>query len=612
MGKSNRIRSEKYQSKANSTALKNQKKGTPSWLYPAILSVVAVFVAVIFVFSVFSSSGIAMRHTKAISSDNYTINGNMLSYMFMTEYQQFQSDNQSIASYIGLDASKSLKDQEFSSTAASLFGAFEGSWYDYFMNSVKTQAEQLLIYCEEADARGIALDDTDKAQIDLTIEQLKLMASMYGYSTDAYLALSFGNGVKVKDIRGFLEISALAAKCATVVDEDIIDGITDAEISAKYEANKKNYNVVDYVYYGVYVDFENVTYDVIADYDGKTALTSEQEALVLEEYKKQIEEAKAKADVFKTYTTVEEFTAAMLRDVADTEFDNLYEKEALKDTDKLSDEALSEIKSAMITKVLEEVNAGAKETADETGELDGKFIAYGHELTENAAKAVDNIKNSLFNVVNNSEDTYTVDKVRYDEASDVSKWMFDETTAIGATHVEMVGDGSEGTEIKKDKGYFDVSVYMLKTKEYCDKTLARNVGYMTFDTEAKAKAAIESLKTSATKDKAALESVATAGAATTNGVLENYLEGALSYNGFEDWLYAETTVVGSYTETPLANAATDATEWAVFLYIEDGDEAWFIDVQASIYVEDYDAFYKAATEKYTVTVNDKALNKIDA
>ena len=152
---------------------------------------------------------------------------------------------------------------------------------------------------------------------------------------------------------------------------------------------------------------------------------------------------------------------------------------------------------------------------------------------------------------------------------------------------------------------------MIKATEYCDKTLSKNVAYMTFSSEENAKKAIEEIKAETMLDKANFDAIAISHAATMNGSLENYREGELSYNGFETWLYDEETVVGSFTEEAIPDSSTTPSEYAIFYYFEDGLESWEIDVRNSIFVEDYQAYYESLTEKYPVVFEDKVLNKID-
>ena len=166
MGKSNRIKNERAERAARvSLATTKKKKSTPSWLYSLLVGIVALFVLVTIIVSTVASSGIIFRLQKAIYSENFTVNGQMLTYMFNTQYQQFQQDNQSYLQYYSLDTTKSLKKQTFGDTNAGygyetmFLGSFTGTWYEYFMKQVEAQAVQMLIYCEEAKARGIELGE---------------------------------------------------------------------------------------------------------------------------------------------------------------------------------------------------------------------------------------------------------------------------------------------------------------------------------------------------------------------------------------------------------------------------------------------------------------------
>lgn len=607
MGKANRIKSGRNSS---ASAARNSKNKS-SFAYTLALALVAVFVAAVIIVSAVLSTGVIMRSKKAIYTEDYTVNGTVLQYMFMADYQDFLNTYSYYVSAFGLDTSKPLAKQQFSTTAASFLGSFDGTWKDYFMSNLKSQTEQLLVYCEVADEKGIKLEEADIAAIDEAIHSLEHNASDMGYSLNAFLEVSYGKGVKVKDVRKALELSSLAAKVAEVIDAELMDAITKDEIDAKYDENKKDYNVKDYIYYTMSVEYDEVVAEVIPDYDGKTELTEEQKATVLEEYRKQIAETKAKAEVFENYTSVDDFKDAVLDNVAFDSFNSYYETEALADADKLSDTDRDSVRSAMMKEVIEEVKTKA-EAKDATIEADGKFTAYGVALaSENTAKAIDNIKTKVYNALKSASDSLFSQKVKYDSEDTIPKWAFDEAEGIGDTKSISFGDGSAEGEIEANSGYFDIGVYMLASDEYCDKTLAKNIGYMTFADEATAKKAIESLKTSATKDYAALEAVAKSCNAATSGKFENYLKGQLSYGNYETWLYDENTVVGSFTETPVTNSSTSTSEYAVFLYYGDGDEAWYIDVKNAIFVDDYQEYYKTVTEKYPVTVVDKVLDKID-
>ena len=279
MGKSNRIKSEKAERDARVSLVNTKKKkSTPSWLYTLLISIVAVFVLVTIVVSTVASSGILLRMQKAIYSENYTINGQMLTYMFNAQYEQFKQDNQSNLTYFSLDTSKSLKKQTFGDKdkgygyETMFLGDFKGTWYEYFMSQVKEQAIQVLIYCEEAKVRGIELGEEEIAEIDASISTMEMMASLYGYSVNSYVAANYGKGVKLKDVRTAMEMSSLAAKCAEVISEEVRANITNEEIDKKYNENKKDYNVFDYVSYTVSISFTDLAKEVIDGYDARQSL----------------------------------------------------------------------------------------------------------------------------------------------------------------------------------------------------------------------------------------------------------------------------------------------------------------------------------------------------
>ena len=600
MGKSNRVRADRADVNTRAAAKKSKSKKS-SRVYSIVIATIALFVVAMIVVSAVASSGVIMRSSKAMKSENYTINGNMFRYMAMSSYEEFVTQYSSSLSYFGLDTSKPLSEQSYG----------DGTWLDYFVQYASAQAEQMLVYCEEANARGITLDDEDKESIDAAMDALKETAQEKGYSINAYVSTVYGTGMKVKDIRATFELSTLAAKAAQVVEDEILAGITDDEIKAEYESDTKTYDVVDYLSYAVEISYTDVATEVIEGYDGKSELTDAQKATVLEAYKTKIAEAKAKAKVFEAYTDAKEFLTAALKDVATDAFDSYYKTEALADADKLSDADLATVKAAMTENVIAEVFAKEAKALDDTANSGDKYTAYGVTLTEKAATAVDNIKNKLFTSLSSAYELYGTQKKNYSESDEFAKWAFDSSTKAGDRKTINSGDGSKEGEIKNESGYFSATVYYLETVHHSDTELSRDVAYMSFESAEAAGKAADALKNAEKLDYEAFEAIAKDNGAAANGLFENYVEGQLSYNGFEDWLYADTTKAGSYTAAALPNATDKPTEYALFFYVEDGDALWTIDVRSAIYSEDYNEVYEGLAEKYSVTTNDKIVAKVE-
>ena len=187
------------------------------------LAVVVVLGAALY--STLNNNGFFQRRTVAISSENYQVDNMIMSYHFYTQYQNFMNYYGSYASSFGLDTSKSLKTQVCPLTTN------KSSWYSYFMDMAVDQVQSMLVFCEEAQVRGITLDDADYDDIDAAIKDLKKQVRTSGSS----ISLIYGAGVNAKDVRRALEMEALASKCKQAIVAEYSYG--EADFDAYIEEN---------------------------------------------------------------------------------------------------------------------------------------------------------------------------------------------------------------------------------------------------------------------------------------------------------------------------------------------------------------------------------------
>ena len=183
------------------------------------------------------TSGIIERSTTAMSTENYKVSVSMMTYFFNSGYQNFAGQYGDYLSSFGLDTSKSLKEQ------TSMDGS--STWYDYFLDSAKSQAEQLLVLCEGAKANGVTLEDEDYDEINEALNNYKTSAANYGYNANTYVKLIFGTSVNLKDMKKCLELSQLASKYATYVSESY--EYTAEDYKTYFDENADSYTYVDYV-----------------------------------------------------------------------------------------------------------------------------------------------------------------------------------------------------------------------------------------------------------------------------------------------------------------------------------------------------------------------------
>ncbi|MBR5312836.1 MAG: peptidylprolyl isomerase [Clostridia bacterium] len=189
------------------------------------------------VFNRLTDTGYFLRSETAAQSENFEVDGAMMTYFFHSNYQSYAS----YASYLGFDTSISLKAQE-----CSLYQSGSGyTWFDYFASLAQSYVNELLALCEAAHANGVTLDDADKASIDASIDNLTAMSEMYGYSLNQYLITAFGAAINGDDVKNCLELTALASKYSTQYMASL--NYSDEQLEAYYDANKANFEGVDVI-----------------------------------------------------------------------------------------------------------------------------------------------------------------------------------------------------------------------------------------------------------------------------------------------------------------------------------------------------------------------------
>lgn len=164
------------------------------------------------------------KHT-AISSENFSIDGAMMAYIFFGTAQTMAGTfSEEYLKSVGFDENKKLSEQYFT----------EGvTWLDLFMNEARADAVNLLILCEEAKRLGFTLTSEDEASISSQLYDTRAnIAIYYGKEIDEYLAEVYSGYVAEEDIRNMMRITTLASKAEDAVNEQLVASITDAEIEA--------------------------------------------------------------------------------------------------------------------------------------------------------------------------------------------------------------------------------------------------------------------------------------------------------------------------------------------------------------------------------------------
>jgi hypothetical protein len=264
MGKGNRTRNERASAvlaaAQTSKKVKKTGKGMPTWVGTLIVVSVVVLLLAITALCVLSARGTFKRMRIIAESENFEVTVPMMSYLIYTEYQntvtmydQYTSGSGSIKIGGGeggdaLDRNLPLRDQIYSSVTGLDGQTVTTTWFDYFAQIAEKDVKQILACCEEARLAGMELSEAELAAIEADLNTIASYAAMYGYTTNGYLSMMYGEGVLPKDVRNMQKLTQLASKWSSEKANGFLDAVTEERINAYYEANKSKYDLFcDYV-----------------------------------------------------------------------------------------------------------------------------------------------------------------------------------------------------------------------------------------------------------------------------------------------------------------------------------------------------------------------------
>lgn len=215
--------------------------------------VVAVILAVAIVggvaWKIVDSLGIIERAVTAVSIGDDKITAAQYNYYYTAQYQQMAYYADMYAQQgmnMGFDTSIAPDEQDSTQTDE------DGNvltWDEVFKDSAANYAQFVYAYYNEAVKAGLTLTDDEKNQINETIENYRDEAATNNYSLNAYLRETFGGGFNEKAFRKQLEMETLAQNYYEDKTSELKTTISDADIKAEYDANRKNYDYTDVRYY---------------------------------------------------------------------------------------------------------------------------------------------------------------------------------------------------------------------------------------------------------------------------------------------------------------------------------------------------------------------------
>ncbi len=238
-------------SKSQAEELRKKKRDRILYTVGGILLV--LFIAVV----AFVNSSLFTRGLAAVKVNDASYSVAQTRYAYQSAYNQFYETYQDYISFM-LDPSQPLSEQDCS------MPGYEGkTWDDYFKDAGVESLRQLTVLNAEAKAAGYELSEEDRSSIENNLATLGMYAQVYGYTTDGYIALYYGEGNNETTVRQMLELSQLASSFGDSKRESYT--YTDEALDDYYANVADDYSTFNYFYTFLAADDEDALDDARED-----------------------------------------------------------------------------------------------------------------------------------------------------------------------------------------------------------------------------------------------------------------------------------------------------------------------------------------------------------
>ena len=173
-------------------------------VFVVILAVMIVFAAVTAVTKTIEGKGIREKNTVAVTINDHEISNAELSYYYMGSINEFLSQYGDYAYLFGLDTTKPLNEQIVDEATGK-------TWADDFLTTAVQNAKSVYALNDAAAAEGFALTEAQLSEIEMSINNERTYAQLYGYANlNDYLKAVYSRGADEDSYRRYFQMSYLA------------------------------------------------------------------------------------------------------------------------------------------------------------------------------------------------------------------------------------------------------------------------------------------------------------------------------------------------------------------------------------------------------------------
>lgn len=217
----------KQQKRKEAEAKKKKEKRNEKIIWTVVIVAVLCFIASFPIRSYMAQNSAYIRiGGRDITKVEFDYNYNIVKNNFMNEYGSYLS-------FLGIDSTADLSKQMY---------AEDMSWQDYFEQQAvngMVQGKALMI---EAEAEGFTYDVEEDYKA--YVEGIEAAAEAAGISAKDYIKQAYGRYATMDRIEEYIQESLMVNAFYAQKNDELLP--SDDEVQAYYEANKKNFESVDY------------------------------------------------------------------------------------------------------------------------------------------------------------------------------------------------------------------------------------------------------------------------------------------------------------------------------------------------------------------------------
>lgn len=553
---------------------KKTKTKSEIWLTIVSIILVAVVVASI-VTAALSNTGVFLRISDAVKTENYEVDGAMMNYFFNEELSSWISNYSTYIQYAALypsyfgdyavDFSSDLDAQECKLIPEGERTADYHTWYDYFMGMTMETVSRYLEYAEGANMAGVSLDDSDKDSVKEQYNTLMSNLKANGYKLEDV----YGKGTSKSDIKKCLELKELAVKYAEIKIEELkvaLEG-DDKDVFKYPDEHKSEFFSAEYIYYTI--QEKEASYKTDAEYESAKLA------------------AKAAADLIASAETPELFFEAIVK----------YETE----------KAAAEKATATTA----ETTTGTGTTAEATTTKAPEMEDYTKEVFYNTE--TDELNKWLF--VEEADEGAT--KV-IEETETVTTKAPATTTTSSTSTTEETTSGEATTTAKKTNEVYKVTAYKVIKSNDINRNKTYDLGYVVTTDKAVIEKIYNDFNNGSEKTAAILEKLGLDAAKNNSEVDAKAQENAMPeyFESFSEdldkWLNSKDLKPGANSGIIEIKPTSDGakTQYALVHFDNFGDEIWYSDAFDAIMDERFEAWYSDMKVQKPISTKVKTIEKM--